>query len=150
MTKKEARKLLTNTKVYVKDKSEEIQLKLFSLGFKWELSSKSVQYTNAPFLYISEKYLAYGTDVESFYSHTYREINVNDILNITIESKYRSFKDAEACWQEMLKHQPFGWLKDKVRDCYIFLNNISKSNDFNFIFNLYIFADGTPFGIKEE
>mgnify|MGYP006982960635 CR=1 FL=1 len=29
------------------------------------------------------------------------------------ETTYRPFKDAEECWQEMLKHQPFGWLKDK-------------------------------------
>ena len=27
------------------------------------------------------------------------------------ESKYRPFKDATECWQEMLKHQPFGWEK---------------------------------------
>ena len=29
------------------------------------------------------------------------------------ESKYRPFKDAEECWQEMQKHQPFGVFKDK-------------------------------------
>ena len=29
------------------------------------------------------------------------------------EHKYLPFKDAEECWQEMQKHQPFGWLKDK-------------------------------------
>ena len=29
------------------------------------------------------------------------------------EPAYRPFKDAEECWQEMQKHQPFGWLKDK-------------------------------------
>ena len=27
------------------------------------------------------------------------------------EPKYRPFKIHEECWQEMLKHQPFGWLK---------------------------------------
>ena len=27
------------------------------------------------------------------------------------EPKYRPFKDAEECWQEMQKHQPFGWVK---------------------------------------
>lgn len=25
--------------------------------------------------------------------------------------KYRPFKDVEECWQEMLKHTPFGWIK---------------------------------------
>lgn len=29
------------------------------------------------------------------------------------EQKYRPFKDAEECWQEMQKHQPFGWVKCK-------------------------------------
>ena len=36
-------------------------------------------------------------------------INVN--FRIKPEPKYRPFKDAEECWQEMLKHQPFGWVK---------------------------------------
>ena len=26
------------------------------------------------------------------------------------ESKYRPFKDSEECWNEMLKHQPFGYV----------------------------------------
>ena len=29
------------------------------------------------------------------------------------EPKYRPFKTQEECWNEMLKHQPFGWLKSK-------------------------------------
>lgn len=28
------------------------------------------------------------------------------------EPKYRPFVNAEECWQEMLKHQPFGWVKE--------------------------------------
>ena len=27
------------------------------------------------------------------------------------EPKYRPFANAEECWQEMLKHEPFGWVK---------------------------------------
>lgn len=41
------------------------------------------------------------------------------------ESKYRPFKDAEECWTEMLKHQPFGWIKCKG-GCF----NIVYVNDF--------------------
>lgn len=26
--------------------------------------------------------------------------------------KYRPFANAEECWNEMQKHQPFGWVKD--------------------------------------
>ena len=30
------------------------------------------------------------------------------------EPRYRPFRTQEDCWQEMLKHQPFGWLKTKL------------------------------------
>ena len=77
------------------------------------------------------------------------------------EPKYRPFKDAEECWQEMQKHQPFGWVKDN--DCYYDI--VSVSNRDVSIVNLtgdiiilrfsdamedYTFVDGTPFGILEE
>lgn len=29
------------------------------------------------------------------------------------EPKYRPFRTKEECWNEMLKHQPFGWVKNK-------------------------------------
>lgn len=28
------------------------------------------------------------------------------------KAKYRPFANVEECWQEMLKHQPFGWVKN--------------------------------------
>lgn len=34
-----------------------------------------------------------------------------DCFRIKPEPKYRPFKDSDECWQEMLKHQPFGWVK---------------------------------------
>ena len=37
----------------------------------------------------------------------------NTEYRIKPEPKYRPFKDAEECWQEMLKHQPFGFTKFK-------------------------------------
>ena len=65
------------------------------------------------------------------------------------ESTYRPFKDKEECWNEMLKHQPFGWVKNGAAQ---YINALSIGDDKNFSdwFKLYIFADGTPFGIKEE
>lgn len=30
------------------------------------------------------------------------------------ELKYRSFKNTEECWAEMQKHQPFGWVINKI------------------------------------
>lgn len=76
--------------------------------------------------------------------------------------KYRPFANAEECWQEMQKHRPFGWLKDKEDDHYTLITAINKTEVdqialngntgwlFCSISKFYTFADGTPFGIKEE
>ncbi len=78
------------------------------------------------------------------------------------EPKYRPFRNAEECWQEMQKHQPFGWLKDKEDGHYTLITAINKTEVdqialngntgwlFCSISKFYTFADGTPFGIKEE
>lgn len=73
--------------------------------------------------------------------------------------KYRSFHNAEECWQEMQKHQPFGWVKDGSRMCNVINiredgviahNGVDNSwYDFERSFKL-TFADCTPFGIREE
>ena len=65
------------------------------------------------------------------------------------EPKYRPFKTKEECWNEMLKHQPFGWLRDEDGD-YILPATVGNKSDFIFRFKVYKFTDGTPFGIKEE
>lgn len=77
------------------------------------------------------------------------------------ESKYRPFANAEECWQEMQKHQPFGWLKSEftfVHIIYIEDKSIGYGSacgtilhdNFNSVLEGFTFADGTPFGIKEE
>ena len=77
------------------------------------------------------------------------------------EPKYRPFKDAEECWNEMQKHQPFGWLKSQcnlflvvhIDDKEIGYGNVSGvilHSKFDDILRDFTFADGTPFGIKEE
>lgn len=73
-------------------------------------------------------------------------------------SKYRPFKDAEECWQEMQKHQPFGWVKEKERNVRTVINYVHNDGVmfscgsvlFECLFDIYTFADGTPFGIKVE
>lgn len=62
--------------------------------------------------------------------------------------KYRPFKNAEECWQEMQKHQPFGWVKKD--EGYEQIWHVNKGDDFNATLKTSTFADGTPFGIKEE
>ncbi len=68
------------------------------------------------------------------------------------EPTYRPFKDAKECWQEMQKHQPFGWLKTKDNggDCFVNLVAMECDTDFENMFDLRTFADGEPFGVKEE
>ncbi len=66
--------------------------------------------------------------------------------------KYRPFKDAEECWQEMQKHLPFGWVKHKNKEHgkYTICCNVNRNCNFIDNFNEFTFADGAPFGIKEE
>ena len=69
--------------------------------------------------------------------------------NFRIKPKYRPFNNSKECWEEMLKHQPFGWVKCKNEDCYMVHIEVNNDFDFKFCFKEYIFTDGTPFGIKE-
>ena len=74
------------------------------------------------------------------------------------EPKFRPFKDAEECWQEMQKHQPFGWVKStlfkdlalvqRVTTLYVEINR--EIIDYKDTLEKFTFADGTPFGVKEE
>lgn len=75
------------------------------------------------------------------------------------EPKYRSFANAEECWQEMQKHQPFGWVKCKedgslglitliISEENIFINGIGCNSERTM--RGFTFADGKPFGVIEE
>lgn len=89
------------------------------------------------------------------------------------EPEFRPFKNADECWQEMLKHQPLGWVKEKGnKPSYRLLACISENTEasvcfasygsvnrgvvihsscrFGKMFNAFTFADGAPFGILEE
>ena len=94
-----------------------------------------------------------------------------------IKPKYRPFKTQEECWNEMMKHQPFGQIYCKNDSCYYCIISVDEgkielSPDMYphsettpkeyYLENSYVdfataledyeytFADGTPFGIKEE
>ena len=83
------------------------------------------------------------------------------------EPRYRPFKTQEECWNEMMKHQPFGWLKSKKDGRFHCIGEVLWSDEFKIVtialstseslsrssdsvLDEYTFADGTPFGIKEE
>ena len=92
------------------------------------------------------------------------------------EPKYRPFETKEECWNEMLKHQPFGWIYSKNRSCYYCIISVEKDRielspreqslsegrlkqfylkNYHCFFEEALelfkitFADGSPFGIKE-
>ena len=68
---------------------------------------------------------------------------------IKIEPKYRPFKNADECLEEIQKHQPIGWIKND-NGTYFTLTFIDNTTDLEYQFNRYKFVDGEPFGIKEE
>ena len=81
----------------------------------------------------------------------------NDKYRIKPDTKCRPFKDAEECWNKMLKHQPFGWVKstlfkdltlvERVTTLYVEINR--DIIDYKDALDKFTFADGTLFGIKE-
>ena len=79
-------------------------------------------------------------------------------FRIKPEPKYRPFKTQEECWNEMLKHQPFGWVRDSEFLSLHLINSITNMSivvdentpTFQEAMNNYEFNDGTPFGIKEN
>ena len=100
-----------------------------------------------------------------------------EAYRIKPEPKYRPFKSQEECWNEMLKHQPFGWIYNKNDSCYYCIISVDEDKTelspemqphsettikeyymensyIDFVTALedyeYTFADGIPFGIKEE
>ena len=130
MTRREAKELLPIIQAFAKGKTIEFR----NSDGKWEVA-------NSP----------------TWNSHlSYR---------IKPEQKYRPFKSKEECWLEMQKHQPFGWIIHKALNDYAIINgidthsikkNITFTTNINgyftaeFLFEIYKFADGTPFGIKEK
>ena len=73
------------------------------------------------------------------------------------QPKYRPFKNQEECWNEMLKHQPLGWIKNECDNIFNIIAIFKESIKLNECSTYYSdhckqfkFTDGTPFGIKEE
>ena len=75
------------------------------------------------------------------------------------EQKYRSFKNAEERWNEMQKHQPFGWVIKKgekkilITEVLTFGVNLHRQETcygFYESSKILTFVDGTPFGVKVE
>lgn len=109
------------------------------------VDGKQIQYTVAE----SE----YWADAKS------PEWDPNYDYRIKPEPKYRPFANADECWQEMLKHQPFGIVSSKHDKAYMAFESLDdgicnfngyREESFESAFDDIQFADGIPFGIKEE
>ena len=91
----------------------------------------------------------------------------NCAYRIKPEPKYRPFETQEECWEEMLKHQPFGWVKSKKSGHHFSIGSVLWDKEFDDVFVTFAcdgmlgrssksmfedftFDDGTPFGIREE
>ena len=74
------------------------------------------------------------------------------------EPKYSPFANAEECWNEILKHQPFGWVKSTLFKDLALVNRVTilyvEINrdiiDYKDALEKFTFVDGTPFGVKVE
>ena len=83
-------------------------------------------------------------------------------FRIKPEPKYRPFNSQEECFDEMMKHQPFGWFRSThnknlfnivgINDDGIKITNtLTKYMDtYSDAFINIEFVDGTPFGVKDE
>lgn len=76
------------------------------------------------------------------------------------EAKYRPFKDAQECWEEMLKHQPFGWVKSDNQHFQVigigeeimfcdYDENVQQLPQ-ELAMEAFDFADGKPFGMEDN
>ena len=98
-----------------------------------------------------------GTDIPNDWTEM-KEIEFwnNTEYRIKPEPKYRPFANAEECWQEMQKHQPFGWVKStlfkdfdlvqRVTTLYVEINR--DIIDYKDALDKFTFADDTYFGVK--
>ena len=121
---------------------------------------------------IIQAYVEGKTVQYEFYTDIWKDIKEpsfrSDVkYRIKPEQKYRPFKTKEECFDEMLKHQPFGWLKSKMNGRFSCIGEVYGSDEFETVyialstseslsrssdsmFEQYTFYDGTPFGINEE
>ena len=88
--------------------------------------------------------------------------NSHERYRVKQEPKYRPFTSKNECWGEMLKHQPWGWVKSKKTNRLYNISSIYEdggiikitTDDFIVpayeLFDNFEFTDGTPFGILEN
>ena len=113
------------------------------------------------------KTIEYSYDGEHWESTDAPVWDCDVMFRIKPQPKYRPFKSQEECWNEMLKHNPFGWVKSKGKGYFhliglvqwaseledvmiIFATSELLARSSRSLFEDFTFADGAPFGVKEE
>ena len=128
MNREEAKKLLPIIQAYIEGKKIQVKLKTDSKA----LTENWVDVTNPDW-------------------------DMTRCYRIKPEPTYRPFRNVEECWEEMQKHQPFGWIKNSyghfvitgIKKEGLCFGVVSNFHGYEYLFTDYLFADGTPFGIKE-
>lgn len=110
--------------------------------------------------YVDGKKIQWAYDsTDIWYDTDYPQWKPDIDYRIKPEPKYRPFANVEECWQEMLKHAPFGIMSSKNGKDYMSFMSLNdegcdfcgyEGENFESAFDDIQFADGTPFGIKKE
>lgn len=74
------------------------------------------------------------------------------------EPTYRPFRNAHECLEEMRKHTPFGWANHIGKNICYCIDAVSYTevyidktwHCFDYMFRIFTFFDGSPFGVKVE
>ena len=75
-----------------------------------------------------------GKTIQYNFDEGWRDANIEHLLGdiskyrIKPEPKYRPFKSQEECWNEMLKHQPFGWIRNNDTERLCNIGSIGRNN----------------------
>lgn len=106
---------------------------------------------------VEERVVFLNNRTAGWVKHTGNDWNTTKYeYRIKPKSQYRPFKDGNECWEEMQKHQPFGWVK--IFNCYNHITEVNNENLFinGGYFNLesayknIAFADSSVFGVKNN
>lgn len=89
------------------------------------------------------------------------DFNYNVEYRIKPEPTWIPFTFSNTCLKEIGRHHPIGWVEEIKSGKLTAIAGVSQSGisflgrnscvkDFSCVFKEYTFADGTPFGVKEE
>lgn len=130
-----------------------------------EISKTMITRENAKELLPIIEAFAEGKTIQDWTNNTWKDKEYTSFGELSQspikhQPKYKPFKSQEECWNEMLKHQPFGWIKNNDTQRLHNIGAIGRNNYgieinnsilyFDLAFNTCNFIDGAPFGIREE